>query len=187
MPEHTCQWPGACSGVTADQSQANQEGDAEAVSKWARGILSAAEGLERGSLPGSIQRILEDLVKPTVTWKDLIRSKASAIFGKGRYNWKRPGRRSLSTGIRFPSRKPESLGALVWLDTSGSIGKKTLRQFASECIGILEQTGCTSILVGCHEYHAYYLGEIKNKEDIKKIPYRSGGTSHIDVFDIVNG
>jgi hypothetical protein len=62
-----------------------------------------------------------------------------------------------------------------------------MEQFAGETYGILTQTGCNSILVGCHHVNGYSLIEVKNRDDIKKIPYVSGGTSHIDVFDIVNG
>jgi predicted metal-dependent peptidase len=187
LPPHTCGAGACCSGVTSDQSQGKEVGDAEDIQKWKRGILGAAEGLNRGDLPGDVQRILDELSNPTVDWKSIIRSKASAIFGKGRYQWKRPGRRSQATGIRFPSRDPEMVGALVWLDTSGSISQACMEQFAGETYGILTQTGCNSILVGCHHVNGYSLIEVKNRDDIKKIPYVSGGTSHIDVFDIVNG
>ena len=113
-PEHTCETGGmCCSGVASDQSQGKEIGDAEDWNKWHRGIVGAAEGLGKGDLPGEVQRILDGLTKPSVSWKDIIRAKASAIFGKGRYVWKRPGRRSQATGIRFPSRLPEYVGALV--------------------------------------------------------------------------
>jgi predicted metal-dependent peptidase len=174
-------------GVTSDTSQATENGDSEEIHKMNRSVVAAAEGLNRGDLPGAVQRILDELVKPSVSWKDLIRSKASAIFGKGRYVWKRPGRRSQATGVRFPSRNPENVGALVWIDTSGSISEACFKQFASECYGILTQTGCDSILIGCHDVYAYSLTEVKSKDDIKKIEYRGGGTSHLDVFDVVNG
>jgi len=187
IPEHTCGAGACCSGVTSDQSQGQECGDAEEWNKWERGVLSAAEGVDRGELPGEVQRIIDDLVKPSVTWKDLLRSQASAVFGKGRYTWKRPGRRSLATGIRLPTRQPETLGALLWMDSSLSIGSPTLTQFASEAMGILQQTGCTKILVGCHDVNAYTLVEVKNAEDLKKINFRTGGTSHVDVFDITEG
>jgi predicted metal-dependent peptidase len=189
MPEHTCRTKGmsSSSGVTSDKSQGNEDGDAEAIHRMERGIAGAAEGLERGSLPGAVQRMLEELVKPSVTWKDIIRSKASSIFGKGRYTQRRPGRRSMATGVRFPRRDPENVGALIWLDTSGSISPAAFRQFASECLGILTQTGCDSILVGCHDVNAYSLTEVKCKEDILGIEYRGGGTSHLDVFEVVEG
>jgi predicted metal-dependent peptidase len=188
MPEHTCRSKGMCtSGVTSDPSNATEVGDAEDLHKWQRGIVGAAEGLDRGELPGEVQRILDDLVKPSVTWKDVIRAKASAIFGKGRYQWKRPGRRSQATGVRFPSRKPEEVGALIWLDTSMSISPTSLRQFASECLGILTQTGCNSILIGCHDVNAYNLQEVKSREDILAIEHRGGGTSHLDVFEVTEG
>ena len=188
MPEHTCSTGGmCCSGVTSDQSQATEVGDSEAIHKMQRGIVGAAEGLNRGDLPGEVQRILDGLVKPSVSWKDIIRAKASAIFGKGRYTNKRPSRRSLATGVRLPTRLPENVGALIWIDTSGSISEACFRQFASECYGILTQTGADSILIGCHDTHAYNLTEVKSKEDITKIEYRGGGTSHLDVFDVTNG
>jgi predicted metal-dependent peptidase len=187
LPEHTCKCKGCASGVTSDQTQGGMPGDAKEWNKWQRGILSAAEGLGRGELPGAVQKMLDDLKKPSVSWKDVLRTVASAIFGKGRYTFRRPSRRSLSTGVRMPSRLPEALGALLWLDSSGSIGPETLRQFASEALGILEQCGCSTILVGCHDVNAYFLTEVSSARDLLNIPFRTGGTSHVDVFDIVNG
>lgn len=187
IPEHTCgNAQGCCSGVTSDQSQDTGCGDAEAYSKWVRDILGAAEGLSRGDLPGTVQKVLEDLVKPSVNWKDLVRAVGTPIFGKDRYTWKKRSRRSHATGVYLPHQQPESKGGLVFLDTSGSISEDMLRQFASECIGIMEAIGCQKLYLGLHDVYVYQLLEV-GKDKLTDLEFARGGTCHLDVFTIANG
>jgi len=188
FPQHTCGNPqGCCAGVTADPGDSPEA--AEELDKWRRRMVSAAEGQSRGDLPGGVRNYIDELVKPTVRWQDIFRAKATRIFGKANYTWRKPSRRSHAMGVRLQHRLPIKSGGLVWLDTSGSISDSILKQFASECIGIMEQCGCTNLWIGLHHVYAYHLVQV-NKGNIGELLFKkfeSGGTSHMDCVAISNG
>lgn len=186
--KHTCgNNQGCCGGVTSDKSQQNDVDDAEAYNQWARNILSAAESLNRGNLPGVVQDILKGLVKPKVNWKDLIRATGTPIYGKDRYSWKRNSRRGQAIGVHLPITQPEKKGGLVFIDTSGSISEEMITQFCSEVVGILDAMGCGQIFIGLHDYLVYDLVEVTKSNMTHKLKFARGGTSHIDVFNLANG
>lgn len=158
--------------------------DPETVEKWKQHIIAAAQvAKSKGNCPAFADDFLAELRKPQVTWKDLIRHSATSIF-KGRYTWARPGRRSDAIGMRQMSRKPTKMGAVIMIDTSGSISDTELSQFVSECYGILTTCGVSWLKVYFHDTNCYHFEEY-NRETIKKIKATRGGTSHVDVFEKV--
>jgi len=186
--KHTCGNPqGCCSGVSSDMAQAQDPDDAEAFNQWQRNILNAAEGANRGNLPGAIQEMLEKLVEPSISWKDIVRATGTPIYGKDRYSYKRNSRRGLALNIFLPSTTPEKKGGLVFIDTSGSISSEEIVQFCSETLGIMRAIGCQKILIGLHDHIVYDLVEVGKDDMSKKLKFARGGTSHIDVFDLANG
>lgn len=186
--KHTCgNIQGCCSGVTSDKGQQGDPDDAESYNQWQRNILNAAEGTNRGNLPGVVQDILNGLVKPSITWKDIVRATGTPIYGKDRYSWRKISRRGLALGIHLPVTVPEKKGGLVFIDTSGSISDDQITQFCSEVTGILQAIGCSKILIGLHDYQVYDLVEVSKSNMQQKLKFARGGTSHIDVFDLANG
>lgn len=153
--------------------------------EWEQRIAAAADIAERkgkGDVPGWISNFFEEMRKPTVTWKDHLRRTASAVF-KGDYTWNRPSRRSQAIGMRLQSRKPTPKGAVIMMDTSGSISNNMLTQFFSECFSILKTAGCPWLHVYLHDVECYAdhkmnLAAFKNLN----IKVQRGGTSHIPVF-----
>jgi predicted metal-dependent peptidase len=186
--KHTCGNPqGCCAGVTSDIGQAQDPDDAEAFNQWQRNILNAAEGANRGTLPGAVQEMLKELVEPSISWKDIVRATGTPIYGKDRYSYKRNSRRGLALNIFLPSTTPEKKGGLVFLDTSGSISDEEITQFCGEVTGIMSAIGCKRILIGLHDTIVYDLVEVGKDDMTKKLKFARGGTSHIDVFDLANG
>jgi predicted metal-dependent peptidase len=175
---------GCPSGSHSDEKMSNRQ-----KRDWQQKVIGAAQAAEgrgkaRGDLPGFIQEFLATLNKPTITWKDHLRSAAQSAF-KGRYSWNKPARRSAAMGVRFQSRKPTPKGAVVMLDTSGSISERELNQFLSECAGILKTSGAPWIHIYFHDTECYY-DEHFNKRTLKRVNIRPGGTSHHHVFEKVH-
>lgn len=139
-----------------------------------------SRALGKGDMPGYLQEFLAEISKPTVTWKDHLRRAAYESF-KGNYTWNRPSRRSEVLRIRLPARKPTPKGAIIVMDTSGSISDEMLRQFLSEVVAIMKTCRCPWVDIYFHDMECY-LQETFNKSTIKKLKVRRGGTSHIDVF-----
>jgi len=178
---HPCNGLGCQSGSILKEMTSAQKAEVE------ENILSAAIAQQeynkiknKGNLPGFLEEFLARISKPMITWKDHLRRAAYHSF-KGLYTWNRPGRRSEAIGMRLPARKPTPKGAVVSIDTSGSISDQLINRFLGECIGILDACGCPWIEVMFHDVDVY-LKEKFNRKTLSKIRIQRGGTSHIDVF-----
>jgi len=157
----------------------------EQLEKFKQHVISAAQAAkDRGDLPGFASDFIVKLMEPTVTWRDKLRNMACTTF-KGRYSFARPSRRSHSIGMRLPYRKPAKEGAIVAIDTSGSISDSELCQFITECTQIMRETGAPWIKIYFHDVNVHHIEEY-NFETIKNIKAGRGGTSHIDVFNKIN-
>lgn len=156
-----------------------------AAKEWRERIIAAAQKVEastsRGNMPGWLTDFITHFTKPTVTWKDYVRRSALATF-RGRYSWHRPSRRSEAIGMRLQARKPTPRGAVVLIDSSGSISDRMLSQFLSECVGILRSCNAPWIYLYFHDVDVYFKDKF-SIQALKKIRVQRGGTSHIPVFE----
>ncbi len=159
--------------------------DAETIEKWKQHVVAAAiNAKNRGKCPGFADEFLADIRRPSVTWKEHLRRVATSSF-RGRYTHARQSRRSRAIGMKLPSRTRSPNGAIIMIDTSGSISDDDLSQFVSECSGILRETGCRFLKIYFHDTECYHIEEY-DINTIKKIKATRGGTSHIDVFEKVD-
>jgi predicted metal-dependent peptidase len=162
-------------------SQHGQKASSEEIEKWKQHIVAAAQNAQsRGNCPAFADEFLAQISTPSVTWKEILRRQATSMF-RGRYTQQRQSRRSRAIGMRLPSRTRSPRGAVVMIDTSGSISDASLSQFVSECAGILRETGCQWLKIYFHDTNCYHIEEF-NLSTIGKIKATRGGTSHIDVF-----
>ena len=160
-------------------------GSPEDVEKFKQYVIAAALASQgKGNHPAYADDFLAEIRKPAVTWKEHLRKAATSHF-RGRYSFARRSRRSFNTPMMLPSRTRSPNGAVIMIDTSGSISDDDLSQFVSECSGILRETGCKFLKIYFHDVECYHIEEY-DLNTIKKIKATRGGTSHIDVFDKVN-
>lgn len=96
--------------------------------------------LAAGKMGGTDSRELEELLKPQVDWREVLREFISTTCAGNDYStWARPNRRLMSQGVYMPSGISQSVGELVVaIDTSGSINKRTLTTFLSEVKSICD-------------------------------------------------
>lgn len=133
---------------------------------------------------GSLARALEELTKGVVPWKNYIRpvvDRATAGFP----TYSRPKRRSSPTNVIMPSIKRMGVNVTVAIDTSGSIGSKTLSYFLGEIDNLLSSYPKGSVKVNAL-YHTDRVYSIqKNAKYMKDIisKVEGGGTSHLEVFE----
>ena len=113
---------------------------------WKISIVAASQAHEqqkgRGSLPGSLQRLIDDITDPKVDWREQL-SRWVGENGKLQdYTFGRPSRRSESVGQYLPSLKKYGFASVcVMVDTSGSIGDRMLKEGLSEIQGVCEDLG----------------------------------------------
>jgi predicted metal-dependent peptidase len=96
--------------------------------------------LAAGKMGGTGSRDLEELLKPQVDWREVLREFISTTCAGNDYStWARPNRRLMSQGVYMPSGISQRVGELVVaIDTSGSISNSTLTAFLSEVKSICD-------------------------------------------------
>jgi predicted metal-dependent peptidase len=122
-------WDGA-QELTADEQQQLEREIDDALRQ---GALAASKTGKGGG-----NRAVDDLLKPKVDWRAVLREFAmSKCSGGHQMTYRRPNRRMAYTGTYLPSTYDDRVDEIVFcLDTSGSIGRDTLTRFMSELIGV---------------------------------------------------
>lgn len=101
---------------------------------------AAAAAKAQGKLPASLQRIVDDICDPQITWQDYLRKTIVTLNGKDQSTWARPNRRKLAVAphVYWPGRAGALTGPMaVIADSSGSISDRELNVFFGEMHGIL--------------------------------------------------
>lgn len=124
-----------------DQSQAAQSKAKQVIAK----AVQVAKA--RGNMPAHLQGEIDDLLNPTVDWREPLQRFLTEISNTD-YSWARINRRYVADGVYLPGLAGEGtmrkLGVII--DTSGSIGIEELRYYFSELCGAIEEA-CPSQLV----------------------------------------
>lgn len=125
-------------GTSVTGEKVIQEGDPEAYKQgktlketeeyWRKALCDAlVEAKMAGRLPGEVERIIDELIKPKQNWKEIVRKEL--VSGLGRTvisSWQIPSRKNPG----YPGIKHLGLPNIrIYIDTSFSIGKGELGQF----------------------------------------------------------
>ncbi len=146
--------PGGCGGFEdAKDEHGNSLSKAERQREEAKvtiAIQRAAQAAKaQGKLPGSIERLVHELVHPILDWREILRTFIDHT-ARNDYSWIHPNRRHIAGGIYLPSFRSDGLKPLVLaVDTSGSIGQNELNQFQAELNDILQSYPSTVTVVYC--------------------------------------
>ena len=91
-----------------------------------------------GKLPGSLKRMIKELMQPVIDWKAVLARFVQAS-AKNDYTWSRPAPRYMASCLYMPTMQSEAMGQIVIaIDTSGSVSQKEINQFASEIQSIAD-------------------------------------------------
>jgi predicted metal-dependent peptidase len=97
--------------------------------------------LTAGKVGSGGDRILGELLQPQVDWREAMREfvVSSCRHGSDYGTWQRLNRRYLGAGYVLPGSISEQVGEwVIAVDTSGSIGAKTLNLFMSELVSLAD-------------------------------------------------
>jgi predicted metal-dependent peptidase len=143
---------------------------------------AAQQARAMGKLPSSLKRLIDTIIKPTVDWKEALRRFISEQ-AKNDYAMSPPNRRYVSQGLYLPSLRSEELGHIaIAIDTSGSIGRSELSQFAFEVTSILETYNVKATIVYCDAEVSKTLEVSSDDLPLKLSCHGGGGTSFVPVF-----
>ncbi len=146
-----------------------------------------ARGECAGSLPAGVQRFLDELTKPVVNWKTMLRRYVMQTMMYD-YSFARPNKALFNEGFTIPGfRSPQDmLDIVIAVDTSGSISQDQLTAFVSEMDGIMKSFPAYNIQAWCFEGNVVQdsICTIKRHEgtfeDISKFAERIGGGGGTD-------
>jgi len=140
---------------------------------WQIATVQAANAAKAaGSLPGSLQRFVDQIVSPKPDWRAVLRRFMSEDSRED-YSYARLNRKYASLGIYLPGLYSESMGLLViTVDTSGSISKPIFDAFMAEVDELRNQLQPTMThLVQCDaeigEVNEFEMDDEFQSKDIK--------------------
>ena len=171
-------------GNPLDQSQISQ---IQAQAKIET-IQAAKAAKAVGKLPGSIERLVDELVNVTTPYDQILERFMVSRIRDG-VSWSRPNRRFIGSNIYLPGvdTKPKMGTVVVGIDTSGSIGQRELNHFGGHLNRILEV--CTPekvVVVYCDAAVAHVDEYEPDDYPVKLSPHGGGGTSFKPVFDYID-
>ena len=140
-------------------------------------VLQAAQSTGAGNLPSGVKRLIKDLTKPVVNWRELLQQQIQSTI-KDDFSWMRPNRRSWHMDAVMPGMKPGTqIDVCIGIDTSGSIGEQDIKAFLSEIQGIMEAYDEYKIQVWSFDTEIYnhQIFTSENMEDITAYEPKGGG------------
>jgi predicted metal-dependent peptidase len=177
--------PGGVGGVLDAPGDA---GDQEATGQdWdvaVRSALQTAKAQNAGSIPGSLRRLIADLEKPKISWRDKTRNFIDQSMTKD-VSWSRINRRSMSAGMLMPGYIADRLNHLVFIvDDSGSINMKLLTEFLSEVAGALDEGTADQMTVVYADTRVHHVDHFLPGDIVAphELPNGGGGTDFADSF-----
>lgn len=166
--------------ISSEQLQAIRDAIREAM-------ITASQSVGIGNVPGSIRRLLGDLLESKMDWRQLISAQIDSQI-KNDYTFMRLGKRSFSSqGAIYPSqmRQPK-IEACIALDMSGSIGPQEIREFFTEISGIVAQFESYAISVLCFDTKGYNFQTFTEDDGDAIFDYQvegGGGTAFSGIFN----
>ena len=147
----------------------------------------------QGKLPGSLKRLIGEILNPKVSWQDHIRSELNRISGAEGLDWSAANRRLICRDllgydpIFFARSSGYSSGTIVvGVDTSGSIGDEQVTAFFREMHGIFEDLNPEAIVIIDCDAKVYSVREVTDLTELDEVRKEGvdggGGTAFGPVF-----
>lgn len=150
-------------------------------------VAQAAQAAKaQGKLPGSIAKIVADLIEPKTPWHEIL-ERYMVSFTKGDYSWARPNRRFAPTHYLPSVGSVQECGEIViQVDVSGSISKLELDHYNGHLKRIIE-------LCSPERVHVLYTDTAVAKhevfergEEVELTFYCGGGTDMEEGFNYLD-
>jgi len=140
-------------------------------------LLQSANAVGAGNLPLGVKRLIKDLTRPVVNWRELLEQQIQSVV-KDDFSWMRPSRRGWHMDAVMPGMIPgNQIDVCIAIDTSGSIGHDDIRDFMSEIKGIMDAYDEYKIQVWSFDTdiynHEIYSSE--NMDDVTNYEPKGGG------------
>jgi predicted metal-dependent peptidase len=174
---------GVCGGVldapgdSGDKAQTDQQWESAV-----RMAVETAKANNAGNVPGSLAKLVEQLKKPKVSWREKTRRFIDQSMIKD-VSWSRLSRRSVGAGVLMPGYISDRLHHLIMIvDISGSISHEMCREMVSEAAGALDEGVADRISVLYADTKVQHVDEYVQGDIVECGKYYGGGTDFEDSF-----
>jgi predicted metal-dependent peptidase len=138
-----------------------------------------------GCEPAGLERPLSESRQSQQDWRAILRDFVAAT-APADYRWTPPNRRYIASGLYLPSVERRGVGEIVIaVDTSGSIGRLELEQFAGEISAIADEVQSEAIHVVYCDAAVQSVQHFGPSEPVRLEPRGGGGTDFRPVFEWV--
>ena len=173
-------------GGSGSQTPSMTQPTAEEIEEHNKNLLTQATqasqmaGDKAGTVPGSLQRELDDLLYPKLPW-DIILQKFLFSLSKDDYSWRKPNRRFISQGIILPSLYSEGIGKIDFaIDTSGSVSREDFNRFISEIGYVFQRFNPKEIGIMQFDSVLQSNDKVVSMQDFLKLEFKGGGGTKIE-------
>jgi len=129
----------------------------------------------KGNMPGGLKRWIDKLRKNKVKWERIFHRYVGQALSKDDYSFTRVNKRFLGQDIYLPDLRSNIIGSVVIaVDTSGSIGRNCLEQFAAEISKISHLV--SEVTAMCCDAEVQEVIKLNQFSDfLKKLHFKGGG------------
>ncbi|KMZ11465.1 hypothetical protein BHUM_05432c [Candidatus Burkholderia humilis] len=155
--------------------------------EWKVAVTQAAKAAAmRGKLPGDLQAMVGEAVRPIIDWHAVLHRFAQQSAASD-YSFATPNRRYLHLGFYLPALHTPAIGDAVFVrDSSGSVFDETQAQFDAEILAVFHSLKPVRLIVMDCDTRVTQV-QIFERGDLPEIkPVRGGGgTEFVDPFNRV--
>ncbi len=152
--------------------------------EWKVAVVQAAKAAKmRGKLPGDLQAMAGEAVRPVVDWRAVLHRFAQQSSPTD-YSFAMPNRRYLHLGFYLPSLHTPAIGDAVFVrDSSGSLFDETQAQFDAEIISVFHTLKPARLIVMDCDTRVTQVQIFERGDSPEIKPVRGGGgTAFTDPF-----
>jgi predicted metal-dependent peptidase len=155
--------------------------------EWKVAVVQAAKAAQmRGKLPGDLQAMAGEAVRPVVDWRAVLHRFAQPS-SPADYSFATPNRRYLHLGFYLPSLHTPAVGDAVFVrDSSGSVFDETQAQFDAEILSVFHTLKPARLIVMDCDTRVTQVQVFERGDSPEIKPVRGGGgTAFTDPFNRV--
>lgn len=161
--------------------------EAPTESEWQTAVSQAAAAARSaGKLPQSLNHLVEEVMKPKLSWRAIMR-RWFQERAKADYSWAIPNRRYISEDIYLPSVRSQSMPPVVFgEDVSGSVSDHEHAACVAEVQSCIDEVRPERTYVIQCDSAIQDVEEIEQGEEMGvSVRHGNGGTSFKPVFEYV--
>jgi len=182
-------------GTNANGQEGNAEGKGKGPAKYTadekraikeafkNATIQAAKSAGAGNLPSGVKRLVNDLVNPQLSWRELLPQQIQSVI-RSDYNFNTPSRKGIGEGIWMPGLdREQTIDVAIAMDTSGSMTDDMSRDILSEIKGCMDQYTDFKIHLFCFDTEVHNPQEFtaNNMDEFMDYEVMGGGGTEFDV------